>query len=623
MSDLALFFEQFHWLRPLWLLALVPAILLAVLIWRQTQSAGNWRALIAPELLGYLMDGEHARRRRWGVWTVLCAWIIATLALAGPTWEQRPMPVHGQQDALVIVLNLSPSMLVEDVSPNRLTRARHKISDILQRAEGLTGLVAYADSAHVVTPLTDDVNTIRNLVPALHPNMMPLPGSNAEEALALAIELLQRGASNGGRVLFLTDGVSESAQTELFRRLDETNVQLSILGIGTPDGAPIPDERGGFVRNSQGNIVIPRLDEDRLRQIARHGRGRYHTITRSNEDVDWLLSQPSPALADFRQLEREFDTWYDRGPWLVLLLLPIIFYAFRPGVLLALVFVPLFMSAPQTSHAQGLASMWFNPDQRGERLLERGEPDRAAREFDDPEWRGTAHYRAGNYEAAAEAFAHSDHPRAHYNRGNALARAGQFEAALDAYDQALNRHPDMEDAIANRALVEQLLQQQQEQQDGQNGDSQDQENQDQESQQPQDQDQQQDGHGQEDQQDSQPQGTEQQDSQPQDSQPDGQDQQDTDTDGQQQEETDQADGETEQPSPDTPDQPQAEEERQAEMAQEDTLSDEERQALEQWLRRVPDNPSGLLQRKFQHQAEQQQRERLRRQADPQNREERW
>ncbi|MDQ2075618.1 VWA domain-containing protein [Marinimicrobium sp. ABcell2] len=620
MSEISLFFEQFHWLRPLWLLALVPAAILALLIWRQAHSAGNWHALIAPELLNYLVDGEHARRRRWGVWALLFAWMLAAVSLAGPTWEQRPMPVHGQQDAMVIVLDLSPSMLVEDVSPSRLARARLKIADMLQRAEGLTGLVAYAGSAHVVTPLTDDVNTIRNLVPALHPDMMPLPGSNAEEALAKAIELLNRGAANGGRVIFVTDGIAESAQADLFRQLDESNVQLSILGIGTPEGAPIPNERGGFTRDSQGNIVIPRLDEDQLRQVARHGGGRYHTMTRSDDDVEWLLSQASPALAEYRQLEREFDTWYDRGHWLVLLMLPVILYAFRPGVLLALVFLPVLIAAPQTSQAQGLEALWFNPDQRGERLLERGEPDQAAREFKNPEWRGTAHYRAGEYEAAAEAFAQSDTPRAHYNRGNALARAGQLEAALDAYDQALSHAPDMQDAIANRELVEQLLQQQEQQDSDESQNDGDSQNQDQ-----QDQDQPQDG----DQQDSQEQEG-QQGSQGDDTQQDQQDgpdqqppEQDEDAEGQEQDDTDQPEAEAEQQAPDTPEDEQTEEERQADLAQEDTLSDEEKQALEQWLRRVPDNPSGLLRRKFQYQAEQQQRERLRRQADPQNREERW
>ena len=642
MSDMAVFLEQFHWLRPLWLLALIPAVVLALLLWRQIQSAGHWRALIAPELLGYLVEGVDVRRRRWGVWGLLAAWSIAALALAGPTWEQRPMPVHAQQDALVIVLDLSPSMLASDVTPSRLTRARHKISDILQRVEGLTGLVAYADSAHVVTPLTDDVNTIRNLVPALHPHMMPLPGSNAEEALALAIDLLQRGGGEGGRVLLLTDGIVDSARADLYRQLDAGRVQLSVLGIGTADGAPLTDQRGSFVRDAQGNIVIPRLDEDALRQVAQYGGGRYHTLTSNDDDIEWLLSQPSSALADMRQLEREFDTWYDRGPWLVLLLLPIIVYAFRPGVLLALIFVSAMATTPQPSYAQGLDALWRNADQRGERLLREGQPERAAQTFEDPEWRGSAHYRAGNYEEAAAAFAQSDSPSAHYNRGNALARAGELEAALEAYEQALEQAPDMEDALANHELVSELLeQQQQDQQDGQNGDSEDQSDQGPQSDQSQDQNQNQDQN--------QDQSQDQQSDEPQSRQPneeesrqpdEGESPEPDETENSEEDEgdpeaqdaeaddqpadSDETENETDSSTPETPEPSDSGQEQPLDETSDDKpLSDEEQQALEQWLRRVPDNPSGLLQRKFQYEAEQKQRERLRRQFNSQDNERRW
>lgn len=617
--SVALFLEQFHWLRPLWLLALIPAVALTVLLWRQIQSAGHWRALIAPELLGYLVDGTDLRRRRCGLWGLLAAWVIATVALAGPTWEQRPMPVHTQQDALVIVLDLSPSMLATDVTPSRLARARHKISDILQRAEGLAGLVAYADSAHVVTPLTDDVNTIRNLVPALHPGMMPLPGSNTEEALALAIDLLQRGGGDGGRVLLLTDGIADSARADLYRQLDAARVQLSILGVGTADGAPLTDQQGSFVRDAQGNIVIPRLDEDALRQMARYGGGRYHTLSSTDDDIDWLLSQPSPALADMRQLEREFDTWYDRGPWLVLLLLPIIVYAFRPGVLLALMFVSILAATPQPSYAQGLEALWRNADQRGERLLKEGQPERAAQAFENPEWRGSAHYRAGNYAEAAAEFAQSDSPRAHYNRGNALARAGELEAALEAYEQALEQVPDMQDALANHELVSQLLEQQeqqQDQQDNQNGDSEDpSDSSDQEQQSDQDQEQNQDPD--QSQQTDQSQNPEQDETE--------QEAQESDAEAEDQpSDTDETESEAEPSTPDTPEPSEDEQEQPLDLTPGDEpLSDEEQQALEQWLRRVPDNPSGLLQRKFQYETEQQQRERVRRQLNSENVEQRW
>src|SRR5690606_4082420 len=141
-------------------------------------SGANWRREIAPDLLDHLLDHRGERRMRWPWWLAFAGWVLGCLALAGPTWEKLPQPVLQKRDALVVVLDLSLSMTVADVQPSRLQRARYKILDLLQRrTEGLTGLVAYAGDAHVVTPLTDDTATIANLVPALAPDMMPIYGS--------------------------------------------------------------------------------------------------------------------------------------------------------------------------------------------------------------------------------------------------------------------------------------------------------------------------------------------------------------------------------------------------------------------------------------------------------------
>ncbi len=176
-----LIITQFHWLRPLWLLALLPALVLSVFLWRQKRKAYQWQQLIAPELLPFLLDGKTVQTKKSLIWVLLFAWIISCIAVAGPSWVKRPTPVEKNQNALVILLDLSYSMISEDVKPSRIARARLKIADVLrERKDGQTALIAYAGEAHTVTPISDDSATILSLLSSMHPNIMPLQGSNTE-----------------------------------------------------------------------------------------------------------------------------------------------------------------------------------------------------------------------------------------------------------------------------------------------------------------------------------------------------------------------------------------------------------------------------------------------------------
>jgi Ca-activated chloride channel family protein len=633
MDTLQTALENFHWLRPLWLLALIPAIALVLLLWQQRQQARQWRQLIAPGLLEHLLDPATQQKRRGYLWGLLAAWVLACLALAGPSWEKRPMPVHKTENALIIVLDLSPSMLAEDLAPSRLVRARLKIADVLrERKEGFTGLIAYAGDAHVVSPLTDDTATIRSLLNALHPNVMPLPGSRPEEAIEQAKTLFADAGISEGQILLLTDGVVEKATAPILEQLGDTAFRLSILGVGTPDGAPIPNDRGGFERDRQGNIVVAKLEQDRLERLAGRTGGRYERIDASADDVQWLLEQPGWIEGKERQLDRQFDTWYDRGHWLVLLLLPIVLYSFRRGLLVLVVALPLCGLLPQPAQAADWQAPFLTPDQRGAQALEDSDPAAAAEHFQNPEWRGSALYRAEDYAAAAEAFAQSDSARAHYNRGNALAKAGDLDGAIDAYEQALEKDSTLEDARANKALVEQLKQQQEQQEQQQNGDdSQDSDNDSGESgQNEQDSQSEQDGEQQSPSENESSGDNEQNASEesPSDSDTSGSpgddEPQRTDTDSPSPEgQDDQA--EREQPQSGNPkeDGQEGDEETPAATLQEGDVSDEERQSMEQWLRQVPDDPGGLLRRKFEYQSQQRRLQQMRGETEGQGTEERW
>ena len=618
-------FSQLHLLRPLALLGLIPALIAVALAQWRKRSAGNWEKIINPALLPYLMQGETSKKQRGMLW-VLLAWMIACLTLAGPSWQQLPQPVHKKDAALILIMDLSPSMLAEDVKPSRLERARFKLIDILKnRSEGFSALVVYGGAAYTLTPLTEDSNTIISLVPVLHPALLPEHGSNTEDAIETALELAVNGGYQQGDLLLISDGVSRSAFNTIQSMMSKAGkFRLSILGVGTEQGAPIPTGASGFAKDRNGAIIIPKLSPASLQMLAQNNGGIYAGMSADDSDIEALLATTEELFPDAtRELERSFDLWDDQGFWLAFLLLPIILLSFRKGNIALILLAPVLFSDPAS--ALGWQDLWKTADQQASEAMASGDAAIAQTLFKDRQWRGSAAYKAGDYESAISDYLDFDSADSHYNRGNALAHSGDLDAAIEAYDQALAMNPEMEDAQANRELLEQLKQQQkqQEQQDSENSeDSDSEQSQDQQSQDSQSQD-------------SQPQDSDSEPQDPQDQQ--SQDQQQTDSqDSEQQDPAEQGESE-EQKSQEQREQEQQDAEASAEPTEEPTeepsteepsteQSEAEKQAqqeLEQWLRRVPDDPGGLLREKFRYQSRQRALE-PRRPAPPNNeQQERW
>ncbi|MDH4360500.1 MAG: VWA domain-containing protein [Nitrospirota bacterium] len=451
--------SMFHFLRPEWLWGLVPLFGLFVLLARRGATAQAWESVCDAHLLPHLLVGTEEARRRMPLVLLGLGWTLAVFALAGPVWSQLPQPVFRAESALVMVLDLSRSMDVQDVAPSRLTRAKHKVLDILKtRKEGQTGLVVYAGEPFVVSPLTDDANTMVTLVQSLETDLMPLQGSRADLALRKAQELLEHVGHAGGDLLLLTDGEGDPATLKVVEALRRHGRRISVLGVGTVDGAPIP-ETGGFLKDPDGSVVIPKLDMPSLQAMARAGGGRYATVTVDDQDINLVLpSRVSPTiLSASTSKQRTTDIWREEGPWFVLLILALALPAFRTGWLGMLL---AFMLIPQVSEAFSWENLWFRPDQQGVRALERKAPEEAAALFQDPGWKGIAHYRAGKYQEAEEAFSTVDTPEGHYNRGNALANLGRYEEAVASYQAALTQEPHHADARHNMEVIEKLLEKQ-------------------------------------------------------------------------------------------------------------------------------------------------------------------
>ena len=620
-------FSELHLLRPLALLGLIPALIAVALAQWRKRSAGNWEKIINPALLPYLMQGESSKKQRGMLW-VLLAWMITCLALAGPSWQQLPQPVHKKDAALILIMDLSPSMLAEDIKPSRLERARYKLIDILKnRSEGFSALVVYGGAAYTLTPLTEDSNTIISLVPVLHPTLLPEYGSNTEDAIETALELAVNGGYQQGDLLLITDEVSRSAFNSIQSMISKAGkFRLSILGVGTQQGAPIPTGAGGFAKDPSGAIIIPKLSPASLQMLAQNNGGIYAGMSADDSDIEALLATTEELFPDAtKELERSFDLWDDQGFWLVFLLLPIIVLSFRRGNIALILLAPLLFSDPVS--ALGWQDLWKTADQQASEALENGDAAAAQSLFKDPEWRGSAAYKAGDYESAINEFLDFDNADSHYNRGNALAHSGDLDAAIEAYDQALAMNPEMADAQANKELLEQLKQQQEQQQQGsensEDSESQETDSQDQQSQDSQDQQSQ-------DSQDQQSQDQQSQDQQSQDQQSQNQDSQQQDPSDQEPEakqgEPDESEEQESQQEEAQREQQEAKEQEQnaVEPTEEESEADKQaQQELEQWLRRVPDDPGGLLREKFRYQSRQRALEQ-RRPVPPNNeQQERW
>jgi len=576
---------DFHFIRPEWLL-LVPAVVaLAVVLAKRQLGAGHWREVIDPVLMPYVLSRTPGRGidHRW--WLLGLAGIVAAVAMAGPAWQRIDQPVFRAEQAIVVALDLSRSMDAQDIEPSRLARARLKILGMLERRQsGQTALLVYTANAFTVTPLTDDTDTIAALVNSLSTDIMPSRGSYPEVGIRKGLSLLEQAGVGFGEVLLVTDGGTSRAAEKAARDLKSAGYSLSVLGVGTREGAPIPRMAGGFVTDNRGAIAVARLEERGLRDLATAGGGRFAVLSSDDSDLDHLLSGEVSAAVAADDDSLATDQWREEGPWLVLLLLPLAALAFRKGwVLLLVVFIaPL----PQPAEAAFWEDLWRNKNQQAAQALAEGSPSDAAVLFDDAEWRAVARYQSGDYSGSAAEFAEYGDTRNLYNLGNALAQQGEFDSAIDAYEQVLENEPDNEDASYNLDLVRQIKEQKEQEEQTQGDDQQSTEN-------PGGEGQQSDSESEQDQEGSEGSSESQQESGENDPTQRGEDEMSEEDLLALQEELQRA----------------AEEARQGEQPQQLSEAElaelrqqqEQEQAMEQWLRRIPDDPGGLLRRKFRYQ----------------------
>ena len=641
-------FTDFHFIRPLWLLLIPVLLFLTYWLSLQGKRQTGFEQWIDADLLHHLVTDDNANSREDNIddnkkgnthkttkainhlfarpiYTLLAgAWLIACIALAGPTWEKLPQPLQQSEQAMVIILDLSPSMRATDNKPSRIVRARLKIKDLLsQRKDGLTALIVYAGEAHTVTPLTDDTKTIANLLSTLTPGLLPIPGSNIEMAMTMARTLVADSGIQHAAYVVLTDGIDPKAISSIERTLKQQAQQtLFIMGIGTPEGAPIPSDSSGnnssqnnssqsnFLRDGDNNIIQAARNDAVLQEVASAVNGHYLPLQASDDDINFILqSIERPAFQNptgENDSQREMDQWEEFAPLLLLLFLPLFALMFRRGWLLSLMVILLPATLPEPVYAQTIDQakaetptatkstlwneLWRNKNQQGQQAFEQQDYPTAEKHFNSSknhQWQGSAAYKNKDYQAAADAFAKGNTATDDYNRGNALGQLQQYDDAIAAYDSALKKDPTLSDAKKNKEIIEQIKAQQEQQQEQQGDGDESKDNKDNK-----------EGNESQDQQSKENSDSQQQDKSEQEEQSDSNKSEGEKTEAEKAEEEKQASEEKKAQKDENKEDNQQEQGQQ--LSAFDQLSTEEKQELEQWIQKIPDDPSGLLRRKFEY-----------------------
>ena len=452
--------EHFHFLRPEWALALIPWIIITLVQKQRQASRDMFGGIIAPHLLEHLRLQRFESRWLNPVNFTRVISVLLLLLMMGPTWRQQPSPLSQDEAALVILLDVSPSMQQTDVQPSRLQRAKQKIGDLLAlRPDKKAALIVYAGSAHTVLALTADQEILKQYLAAIAPAIMPRAGKFPEYSLPLVEQVLRESDAPATVVMF-ADGLGADSAAAFETYFAASGDQLLVVGVGSD-------------REEEG---LAPLERRSLEQLASVTGGSYQDISVDDSDVRRLNRRID---SHYVVLENSALPWLDSGYVLVFPAMALFLMWFRRGWTLtwAWLLVPLLLAGnpapvqaqsdpnaplePSTlnrwSPLQWFADVWLTGDQQGRLLMEGGEYRTAASHFDSTMWKGLAYYYAEDFMLAAEYFSRSDSDDALFNEANSRAHARDYVRAVSRYDRLLARNPEYPGALQNRERVQAII----------------------------------------------------------------------------------------------------------------------------------------------------------------------
>jgi Ca-activated chloride channel family protein len=435
---------SFHFSHPLWLLGLglIPAGWVWSQYW-QKHSAKNLNFLtrfIDEKLLPYLLLNEQQSVKK-NKSNIIYALLVTCLviSLANPRWNFNEIDAYAPTASMVILLDLSSTMAEKDVAPSRVIRARQHIEDLLNLSKGLkVGLIGFAANPHIISPITDDVHTIKGFLPALDTDLISKQGNALAPALNLAKELLKNEPGEKKSILLVSDGnFSDKTYVQVLKSLTAANIGVYVMGIS---------------KSNQG----------KLQEIAKIGNGIYIEASHSDKGLQAILNKAEMVDSTKQQLTGKIRNWEDRYYLFLIPAIGCLLYLMSQRVFYTLLLVvTLSIFSTNQAHAFELKSLFTNSNQKAQQQFSQANFAEAGDLFKDSYNKGVALYRAGNFCAAEKEFKNVQSPElrsaATYNAGNAQMQMKKWRAAIKSYKQVLETEPDHTDAKFNLALAEKML----------------------------------------------------------------------------------------------------------------------------------------------------------------------
>lgn len=449
--------EAFHFLRPEYLWLLVPAFIALILGLITIRRQEKWQKNIAPHLRKYVIHkGSEKKIKGLRIFTIIII-ALAVLGLAGPAWEKIQIPGQILETPVVIVLDLSQSMMAEDLQPNRLERAKFKIYDLLKaNPQARIALIGFAGTAHTIVPLTADYSILKSHIDGLRPGIMPVGGTNLQEAIQLA-DTLMLPVKAPGRIIIFTDDFTDETLSIIKNQIINNKAVIDILPVNTVAGADIinPETKLPF-KNKQGKVVHSSLNQSVLKKLSALDNVNVHSLTLDNSDMQLLAKLIKDKLS-FREKETEKeDEWEDRGLIFIIPLAFLVLLWFRKGWVIYSLVLMINLTACNDVDTS-FNDLFVTKDYQAQREFDKGKYEEAAKLFQSPIHQGVAWYKAGRYEEAIKAFEQDSSAVGAYNLGLAYFKNGDYDQAAVAFENALELNPQMGDAAKNKELIQQLI----------------------------------------------------------------------------------------------------------------------------------------------------------------------
>ena len=362
--------DQFHFLRPEWLWAFIPMLLVAAIILFTSRENKKWKKIIAPALRGFMFTKEKRSRVVFPLVAFIVIMSLSILSLSGPTWEKEEVPGMKSEAVLMIGLDVSLSMLADSVF-NRVT-----------------------------APST---------------------------------------------LLIVTDVIKEKDVNLLESFVNNSKHSIEVLVMATQQGATIPrNNRGQFVTDENGNLVISKLNPEVLFKLQENKKINVNSLTLDNSDMELLVSKIKKNLVFQEDEEKSDEQWKDMGFILVILLVLLMPFWFRKGWMIQYSWIPLLFLMSSCTGSFSWENMWYSPDYQAQKLYNQEKFEEAGETFESSFHQGVAFYKAGNFDAAAQAFAQDSSVNSLFNLGMAYTQMGKYDEALKVIALAAEKDPDNE-----------------------------------------------------------------------------------------------------------------------------------------------------------------------------------